>query len=125
MNFAELQMTDWDFARLASDSIRWREEHGTLIDLGNRFENMTPGTEYNDPWSNDWEWGYWIPATEDASIVLARMFLAQHGFSYEILWDSADMRAEKSREEYIAAGITPPPIFCYVILTNYVWLHDR
>lgn len=95
-----MQLTDWDFERLYTNSSHW----GDWAEKQDyRFENMGENSKYNDPPSYTWTYCYWIP-DEGASIVLARHFLETEGHPYAILWDTC--------MDGLHSGM-------YVILTDY------
>lgn len=76
-----------DFERLTSASMKldqgdghlWHRQYG-------RFEHNT--MEADTPPRKLWEWGHWL---EDgwATVMLARQFLIDNGYEFEIFWDMA------------------------------------
>lgn len=80
----ELEMTETDFDRLGTNSMRWGSKWSAQA---GRFEHSTK--KYDTPPSYDWAMAYWV-GDDWSHVMLCRAFLAAKGHACEILWDMGE-----------------------------------
>lgn len=94
----ELEMTEKDFERLSTTSMRWGNSWAAH---DGRFEHMTKS--YDTPPSYRWAMAYWVG--EDWShVMLCRAFLASQGHDFEVMWDKADPGEYVILTDYMTAS---------------------
>ena len=123
------KFTPQDMDQLCSNGGQWglwaKAQEG-------RFDVM--GAPYGTEPNYDFKYAHWLDDNW-ANVILAKMFLEQEGFTYQVLWDNADNTADWwfDRVTALAAKISPEnredvrelaemlrrPNYGYVILTDY------
>jgi hypothetical protein len=84
----DFKITAQDFDQLRSNGTNWGQ---WAKDQEGRFDVM--GAPYGTVPNYDFKHAYWMDDSW-SNVLLGKMFLAQEGFTYQVLWDNADNTSE-------------------------------